>query len=55
MTDDIVNDKDGLPALIEQTEFEANIDYYVEAAEAGREFWLTRNGSPICRLTSTEA
>jgi hypothetical protein len=38
------------PILVEQAEFEANIDHYVEAAERGQEFVLIRDGNPICHL-----
>ncbi|HKX77421.1 MAG TPA: hypothetical protein VJM34_02760 [Novosphingobium sp.] len=36
--------------LVEQSVFEANLDYYLDAAETGQEFWLVRDGKPVCRL-----
>jgi hypothetical protein len=42
------------PKLVEQAEFELNIDYYVEAAESGQEFWLMRNGAVVCHLGPAE-
>lgn len=41
--------------LVEQTEFEANIDLYLDAAEAGQSFCLVRDGVVVCHLTPPEA
>jgi hypothetical protein len=38
------------PSLIEQSEFEANIDYCLDAAENGMEFRLVREGVVLCHL-----
>lgn len=38
------------PILVEQAEFEANVDHYVEAAERGQEFVLVRDGIAVCHL-----
>jgi antitoxin (DNA-binding transcriptional repressor) of toxin-antitoxin stability system len=39
------------PQRIDLAEFLADIDRYVEAAEAGSEIWITRDGKPICQLS----
>ena len=36
--------------LIEEGVFLANLDYYLDAAEAGQEFWLVRDEKAICVL-----
>ena len=38
------------PELVEQAEFDAQIDYYVEAAEREQEFLLVRDGIAVCHL-----
>ena len=43
------------PIFIEQAEFEANIDRYVDEAEAGQSFSLVRNGIIICHLGPANA
>lgn len=43
-----------VPTSLEEAEFLVNIDYYVEAAEKGQEFRLTRNGVAICHLGPAE-
>jgi hypothetical protein len=35
---------------VEQDVFFANLDYYLNAAEAGQKFWLVRDGKAACRL-----
>ena len=39
---------------IEEAEFLANVDRYVDAGEAGQEFILVRDGAPILRLGPAE-
>ena len=41
---------DQAPLSIEQAEFEANIDYYIDTVEAGQEIWLVRDGISVARL-----
>jgi hypothetical protein len=36
--------------LVEEGLFLANLDYYLDAAEAGQEFWLVRDDMAICFL-----